>query len=85
MAARTEVVYWQHQSGDVYAVEIAHGGESNGYVSLLIGYCGPLNYREVTAANLEARDFDFEADPEQIEWMEGQPFRLLESDYPGDR
>lgn len=77
----TEVAYWQHQtSGEVWVVEYKDN-------LIVIGSCGPIEHRDATAANLEARNFDFDTDPEQIEWMMNSPFRQLGENevYPGDR
>lgn len=72
------------KSGDVWAIEVAHGGEANGDVDLVTGVCGPLDYREVTQANLDAGDFNFDADPDQIAWAEDNLMRRIEPPYAGD-
>jgi hypothetical protein len=84
--ATTEIYYMTDgKSGDVWAVEVAHGGEANGDVDLITGVCGPLEHREVTQANLDNRDFNFDIDPDQIEWAEGNLTQRIEAPFGGDR
>lgn len=82
--ATTEIIYMTNDSGDVWAVEVAHGDEANGDVDLITGVCGPLEYREITQTNLDA-GFDFDTDPDQIEWAEANLTRRVEAPFSGDR
>lgn len=84
MSSSIEIIYMTNDSGDVWAVEVAHGGEANGDVDLITGVGGPLEYREVTQANLDA-GFDFDTDPEQIEWAETNLTRRVEAPFSGGR
>lgn len=83
--ATIEIIYMTNDSGDIWAVEVAHGGEANGDVDLITGVCGPLEQREITQANLDAVNFDFDTDPEQIEWAEDNLTRRVLAPFHGDR
>lgn len=73
----SEVAYWQHDaSGELYAVDLEG--------DIIIGVCGPLYWEEVTAANREARSFNFDTDPEEIEWASGAAFHAVTNRLPGD-
>jgi hypothetical protein len=80
-----EVIYMTDgKSGDIWAVEVAHGGEANGDVDLITGTCGPLHYTEVTQANLDDRNFNFDTEPEQLEWAEDNLTKRIDAPFAGD-
>ena len=66
--------YWAHiSSGEVFAVQVE--GER------VHSACGPLYYKERTAANLD--DWNFENEPETAIWLNRNQddFKLMEENY----
>ena len=68
--------YWKHEkTGSVWYVELLCGA--------VTASTGPLYYDEISKSNLENAAY-FDATAEGNEWMESEPFGLLEPPYPGD-
>lgn len=69
--------YWQHKgSGDIFAIRMVAGEIEEA--------AGPLYYKDVTAANLQA--YNFSGEPEDAKWCTelAQDFRLCAEPYAGD-
>lgn len=51
--------YWQHTSGETYAVEIDDDG-------MIVASCGPLHYSEITKENLALMHYNVE----DLQWLQ---------------